>query len=145
MLFFVAGFQLTFFFLGGESKKFFRLEYISSNLDFHEFLLFAVELQFLKVGDILALRCDVLFFISSIGRFLDFDEFLLSAIAVSISVFWKLKKFLLYDNLDSILLFFLPMYSILCPECSGFLEFVNRILMRFDAFLLYDVLFFVLG
>lgn len=100
LLFFVAGFQLTFFFLGGESKKFFRLEYISSNLDFHEFLLFAVELQFLKVGDILAFRCDVLFFVSSIGRFLDFDEFLLSAIAVSISVFWKLKKFLLYIEHD---------------------------------------------
>lgn len=100
MLFFVAGFQLTFFFLGGKSKKFFRLEYISSNLDFHEFLLFAVELQFLKVGDILALRCDVLFFVSSIDRFLDFDEFLLSAIAVSISVFWKLKKFLLYIEHD---------------------------------------------
>lgn len=88
------------FFGGGESKKFFRLEYISSNLDFHEFLLFAVELQFLKVGDILALRCDVLFFVSSIGRFLDFDEFLLSAIAVSINVFWKLKKFLLYIEHD---------------------------------------------
>lgn len=44
---------------------------------------------------------------------------------------------MIHDNLDSILLFPLPMYSILCPERSGFLEFMDWILMRFDAFPFY--------
>lgn len=32
---------------------------------------------------------------------------------------------MIHDNLDSILLFPLAMYSILCPERSGFLEFMD--------------------